>query len=110
MTAIIALRNNDDIWTYECLKDILFNTLTFYDDYYIQARSLMYIIPVANPPPAFKIRISHLSQRIVEEFKKCNKRSRADVLTEAAGRIFENLDHEYFHQSVKRKLRVELVP
>jgi hypothetical protein len=108
MTALTCLRT-DDVWSLEHLVDELASQLAIYDDYYNQARSLIYKIPIADPPQTFKIKLSHLSDRINKELYQCKKRGLTYVLKEAAGRVFENVDYKYFHQSVKHRLDVELV-
>jgi hypothetical protein len=106
MTAIIALR--DGPWSLERLKDELASRLTVFDQYYEQVKALMYKIPVADPAPAFIISLSDLSGRIRTELEATTKKGRYEVLREAAGRLFENIDYNYFHLSVKKRLIVEL--
>jgi hypothetical protein len=81
-------------------------TVTEYK-YYNQARELRKYIPVAMPIPRFKIYLSDLSTRLVAELR-CLKNPEY-VLKEAVGRIFENIDERQYHQSIARKLKVELV-
>jgi hypothetical protein len=107
MTALIFL--NNAAWTLEYLKDALFWNLAFYPKYYEQAESLLYRIPVKVPPPSFKISLADLWDRVVVELENCTRRGRQYVLLGATERIFENVDHNYYHLSVKRKLVVELV-
>lgn len=107
LTAIIAL--NQTIWSLERLTDEIFYNLAFYDHYYEQARELMKKIPVRNPPPAFTIKLSELFDRIVVELEASTRRGRQYTLTQAVGRVFENVDYNYYHLSIKRQLSVELV-
>ena len=105
----IKLEVEEEIWSLEKLIDELSYELMCCRGYYDQARSLVYLIPVTNPPRPFKIRLSELSERSRGELHRCTKRGLTYVLKESVGRVFENVDHRYFHQSVKRKLVVELV-
>jgi hypothetical protein len=106
MTAVIALR--DGPWSLERLKDELTYRLEFFDHYYAQARGLMYKIPVYEPAPAFIITLSDLTERIRAELEASKRITRLEVLREAVGRLFENIDYNYFHLSVKKRLIVEL--
>lgn len=79
--------------------------------YYRQARELFKWIPIAKPSPAFIIYISDLTQDIktqIEHMMATNPDNLSYVLTQAVGRIFENLDFKYYHLSIARNLRVRL--
>ena len=106
MTALIALK--DGPWSLARLTDELACRLAVFDHYYEQVRTLMYRIPVCEPAPAFIITLTDLTERIRAELEASTRRGRYEVLREAAGRIFENVDYAYFHLSVKRRLVVEL--
>ena len=116
-----------EYWTIECLVDKLSLNLcsirqTIINDngiaitirkYYAQARELMKWIPIARlPSNEFVINISDISPEIVKEIESVasNHKTLQYVLTQAAGRIFENLDFEYYHLSVARNLRVRFEP
>jgi hypothetical protein len=80
--------------------------------YYQQARDLMMWIPIARPVPEFVINAKDLSPKVIEELE-----ARIDdlptltyILKQAVGRIFENLNHAYFHLSIARNLRVRIEP
>jgi hypothetical protein len=75
--------------------------------YYDQAFALQKWIPIARPAPKFVVHLSDLSTRIVAELWCLDDPQ--DVLREAVGRIFENIDERQYHQSIARKLKVELV-
>lgn len=78
--------------------------------YYRQARELIYRIPVWKPSPAFTIYISDLTPQLKTQIAQLitSPDNLRYVLTQAAGRIFENLDFEYYHMSIARNLRVRL--
>lgn len=115
-----------DDWTAERLKEEFFLCLASasekkYNDqgkavtvrkYYAQARYKMYLIPVAKPSLPFVIYFSDLSPRIKEGFrdycKEINERNITLFLKEVAGRFFENLDFEYYHDSIMKGLRVRI--
>jgi hypothetical protein len=119
-----------EYWTIECLIDQIFLNLcgtrqTIINDngrsvtirkYYAQARELMKWIPIARlPSNEFVINISDIKPEIREEIESIvnianNHKTLQYVLTQAVGRIFENLDFEYYHLSVARNLRVRFEP
>ena len=74
--------------------------------YYNQALALRKWIPIARPAPAFVINMSDLSSRIIAELKTIEDPQ--DVLKEAVGRIFENIDSVQYHLSIARLLEVVL--
>jgi hypothetical protein len=78
--------------------------------YYLQARELMKWIPIARPVPEFVIRMADLSPKVIKELEV-----RLDdppiftyILKQAVGRIFENINFRYYHQSIARSLKVRL--
>jgi hypothetical protein len=77
-----------------------------------QASDLIYKIPVYKPTPFFDIKISDLNEQAKKELDdRWNYKSEIDyILKEAVGRIFTNLNEQYFLLSVKRLLQVRLVP
>jgi hypothetical protein len=116
-----------EYWTIECLIDQIFLNLcgtrqTIINDngrsvtirkYYAQARELMRWIPIARlPSNEFVINISDIRPEIREEIESIanNHKILQYVLTQVVGRIFENLDFEYYHLSVARNLRVRFEP
>jgi hypothetical protein len=77
--------------------------------YYAQARALMYRIPVARPTPVFIISKADLTDGLVLELENCrNKDTLGYVLRSAVGRLFENLNYNYFHLSVAQSLVARL--
>jgi hypothetical protein len=80
--------------------------------YYSRARELMMWIPIARPPPEFVINASDLSHKVIEELeiRVDNPDAIGYILKQAAGRIFENLDFNRYHQSIARSLKVRLEP
>lgn len=79
--------------------------------YYRRARELMKWLPVIKlPSNEYVINLSDLTPRIREELESVSKTpiTLRYVLTQAVGRIFENLDFDYYHLSVARNLRVRL--
>jgi hypothetical protein len=114
-------------WTIEYLVDQLFLNLvkikgTITDSkgktmhvrkYYRQAQQLMRWIPLAmQPSNEFVIFDNDLSPRIRKDIESIisTPTTLHYVLTQAVGRIFENLDFEYYHLSVARNLRVRIEP
>jgi hypothetical protein len=77
-----------------------------------QAYDLIYKIPVYKPAPIFEIRISDLNELVKKELDdRWNYKCEIDyILKEAVGKIFANLNEQYFLSSVKRLLKVKLVP
>ena len=82
--------------------------IVHYRKYYHQARDLMKWIPIAKPPPVFIINISDLTPRIRKEIEATHPEDLNHIMTQAVGRIFENLDFKYYHLSIARNLRVRL--
>jgi len=91
-----------------------------YKKYYRQAISKLYIIPLtANNPKseeealAFVINFNDLSARVQKEFLEyCKQVPRGNVtllLKEVVIRLFENLDYNYAHMSIMKKLRVKVI-
>jgi hypothetical protein len=112
-----------EYWTIECLIDQLFLNLcnirqTIINDngrtitirkYYAQARELIKWIPIARlPSNEFVINISDIIPAIREEIESVanSPKTLQYILIQAVGRIFENLDFEYYHLSIARNLRV----
>jgi hypothetical protein len=77
-----------------------------------QASDLIFKIPVYKPAPIFEIRISDLNEEVKNELDdRWNYKREIDyILKEAVGKIFANLNEQYFLLSVKRLLKVKLVP
>jgi hypothetical protein len=108
-----------EFWTEECLSDELFlqlastkqtiwhngKSITVYK-YYHQALVLRKWIPIARPAPAFAINMSDLSSRVIAELKTIEHPK--DVLKQAVGRVFENIDSVQYHLSIARLLEVVL--
>jgi hypothetical protein len=77
--------------------------------YYAQARALMHRIPIARPTPVFIISKADPTDGLVLELENCkNEDTLGYVLRSAVGRLFENLNYNYFHLSVARSLVVRL--
>jgi hypothetical protein len=115
-----------ELWTTECLVDELFlclarkrervsfqsgKTIAF-RSYYRQAIELMRWIPITKPPSEFVIYISDLTPEIKKEIESIGdaERTLQYVLTQAIGRIFENLDSDRYHTSIAQNLKVRLEP
>jgi hypothetical protein len=113
-----------ELWTTECLVDQLFLclagtkeyiTTNKNDDtipvkkYYSQARRLMKWIPIARPAPEFVINIGDLKSKVRKEIESIidSPMTLQYVLTQAVGRIFENIDFDYYHLSIARNLKVK---
>lgn len=118
----------DDLWTTERIIDELFLDLTrasceirkfdengvsrtiHYKKYYRQALNKMYRIPLWKPKPSFIVSISDISERVkkeLDDYYKTGYKYRFNyIVTEAVGRIFENIDAAYFHNSIMKNLKV----
>jgi len=109
-------------WTTNRVKDEFFLCLVRAPNskYYEQAKSLIYRIPLTPQFPIleeegapFIINFGDLSSRVQAEFKEycvINSKKRVGLfLKEIVIRLFENLDYEYAHMSIMRKLRVKVV-
>ncbi|PWU80853.1 MAG: hypothetical protein DLM72_09955 [Candidatus Nitrosopolaris wilkensis] len=77
--------------------------------YYDLARYLKHRIPVYRPTPEFIINLSDLTEKLVKELHELDGDTRDFVLTQAVGRIFEDI-HAPYHCSISRLLRVRLEP
>jgi hypothetical protein len=79
--------------------------------YYRRAKELERWIPIARPPPEYIIDMSDLNDRLRKELldEITSNDARQDVIKEAVGRIFENLNLERYHLSIARNLKVRLV-
>ena len=126
---VVSEQNNEcgdeqkEYWTIECLVDQLFLNLcsskqTIINDnggaitiskYYSQAHRLMKWIPIARPAPEFVINISDLEPQVRKEIESIidSPTTLQYVLTQAVGRIFENIDFDYYHLSIARNLKVK---
>ena len=129
---------DDSEWTSGKFKDAFFLDLTraegeikkiddngvarnniHYKKYYRQAKSKMYRIPLTKQNPnseqtgtVFVIDFKDLSSRVQCEFLDyCRLYSKSNVtllLKEIVMRLFENLDYNYAHMSIMKKLRVKI--
>ena len=101
-------------WTTEHVNDELHYHLERFKDksnnrkYEEQARRLIYRIPIYRPTPTFIVNKIDLSPRLILELLAYTEVARTEILKNAVGRIFENIDERYYIQSVKRLLSVEL--
>jgi hypothetical protein len=116
----------EDLWTTEAFVDELFLCLAGVKEYvtnkenskqvtvrkyYHQARNLMKWIPIAKPSPPFVIYISDLTPNVkdrLDELARTYKDTLTYILKQSVGRIFENLDFDYYHLSIARNLKVGL--
>jgi hypothetical protein len=114
----------DEEWTIEKTADELFlclagkreivpdkrkdGTVISYRKYYHQALKLFKWIPIAKPSPEFVINVSDLPPKIIQELQQniIGNSTRRYVVTQAVGRIFENIDFRYYHLSIAKNLFV----
>jgi hypothetical protein len=75
--------------------------------YYNQAYSLLWI-GRAKPVPPYIVYLSDLSPRLIKELHSLYIDDRHFVLKQAAGRIFEDINLELYHNSISRVLWVNL--
>ena len=73
-----------------------------------QARYKMYRIPIFRPPPIFVVHLKHLDDRLKQELSTLHSENKDDVMKEAIGRIFEQIDKRFFLLSVKPLLQWRL--
>jgi hypothetical protein len=130
---IIVRKVDREVWSIECTIEELeldlskvaeniaspngdsgqgMKTLTVHK-YYQQAKDLMKWIPIARPVPEFVIYAKDLSPIVIEELESRiddDLRTLRYIVKQAVGRMFENLDHAYFHLSIARYLRVRIEP
>ena len=64
-------------------------------DYLDQAKALIYRINVYDPE--FVIFTEHISEELSQELNSLGKVLRKKIITNAVRRIYESVDHEYFH-------------
>lgn len=120
-------QGEEEKWTIECIVDEVFLNLAGTTEiitieensrsipvrkYYRQARELMKWIPIARPSPEFIINICDLTPKVRKGIESIlsYRETMQYVITQAVGRIFENLDFEYYNLSVARNLRVRFEP
>jgi hypothetical protein len=110
--------NKFDRYTTEGLKDELFLQMCFTKEtitdnngkkitvskYYLQAWELLPRISAGNPPPYFIINLSHLTPKLIYELRN-DKYNRDYVVSQAIGRIFENVSPKQYHLSLAKRLR-----
>lgn len=74
--------------------------------YYNEALRLRNWLIFSRPAPDFVVNLSDLSTRVVAELKVLEDPQ--DVLKQAVGRIFENIDPVQYHLSIASQLKVRL--
>jgi hypothetical protein len=74
--------------------------------YYNQALALRNWILFTRPAPEFVVNLSDLSTHVIAELKTLQDPQ--DVLKQAVGRIFENIDSVQYHLSIADQLLVRL--
>lgn len=69
-------------------------------------------LPTARPVPEFVINESDLSSKVIEELESRIDYPNIlrDILKQAVGRLFENLDFDRYHLSIARNLKVRVDP
>jgi hypothetical protein len=135
----IVVDEEGEFWTNVKLQDEFFLDLTkprreikiidgtgvtnksiHFKKYYYQAFLQMYRIPLTEQHPKsvkeavpFVIDFKDLSPKVQSEFieycKVYDKRQVTLLLKQVVIRLFENLDYDYAHMSVMRKLRVSVI-
>jgi hypothetical protein len=74
--------------------------------YYNQARGMLKI-GAYEPVPLYVVDIADLSPKLIKELHSLDSEDRQFVLKQAAGRIFEDINPELYHNSISRVLWVE---
>jgi hypothetical protein len=103
-----------EVWTLDKLKQEVYLDLKIrsgqierkYED---QAKDLIHKIPVYKPIPNFIVNLADVSDRVKIELSSLDSKPLNDVMKEAIGRIFENIDERYFLLNVKKLLKWELL-
>lgn len=122
------ISDEEYMWSVNKFEDELFQSLanfTVLSDnrgvsvethpYYDQAREWMYLIPVLKPSPAFEINQTDLSDEIRKRVIEFERESRScphlfeGAIVNAVGKLFENLNARYYHESVRKCLVVKFV-
>lgn len=77
--------------------------------YYKIAQDLIYLIPVTMPVSAFPIYIPDLPLNIIDVIRsKKNTKVMKEIILDAVGNIFDNIDYAYSQCSVRKCLKVIL--
>lgn len=71
--------------------------LSIFRPYIEQAKNKIYHINVFNPPPEFIIKENDIPQTLALALKKLDFFLMNQIVTEAVIRIYEAVDHDYFH-------------
>lgn len=104
-----------EVWTLDKLKQEVYLDLMKirsgqierkYED---QAKDLIHKIPVYKPIPNLIVNLADISYRVKIELSSLDSKPLNDVMKEAIGRIFENIDERYFLLNVKKLLKWELL-
>ncbi len=77
----------------------------YYKAYHYQKLGLF----LRKDAPTFSVSLSHLSEEMVYELSKLDKKDRKFVLKQAVGRIFEDINFNLYHDSISANLEVVLV-
>jgi hypothetical protein len=123
ITSKYEITDDEDLWTMRKIESELFNDLANFKilldndgvitetyPYYDQAKNLMYQTPIFKPTPAFEISRKDLSREVrknISDFGKyCYPHDFVETMVNAVGKLFENLNPRYYHESVKKLLVV----
>jgi hypothetical protein len=113
-------------WTLACYQEELFQNLANYKiladmyggkvpiyPYRQRAEQIIYQVPVHDPPPIFVIQLSTLTADVKYHLEVFDDGEFGKLFNEmvlnAVGRLFENIDARYYHTSVRKCLAVEFV-
>jgi hypothetical protein len=104
----------DESWTTnKLIEEVYLNLMSvnkgFTRKYEEQAENLIYRIPIYKPTPYFYVELGALSYKIKKELRALNDKALDKVMKEAIGKIFENINEQYFLISVKKLLKWEIV-
>lgn len=107
------ITNDDEQWTTDYTIQTLKHDLATFEvngsrKYYEQAKEKIYRIPVHRPTPPFNILLADLTKRMRQELRNLDKDTKIFVLKQAVGRIFEDINSKYYHDSVSKILTVVL--
>lgn len=82
---------------------------TMFDNrkYYNQAHNYLKV-GAFKPVPPFVVNLSDLTPRLIDELYQLDNYDRRFVLIQAAGRIFEDVNFELYHNSISKVLNVRL--
>src|SRR5215203_3965971 len=116
MTFNLYSSKDTDVWSPAKIIDELqlclittFEKDNFNRKYLKKAEYLIYRIPLFRPIPPFEINISDLTPKLEKELASIDKNTLDYVMKESIGRLFEEINQEYFYLNVRKLLKWRFV-